>query len=41
MFSNGPAQANPTPSASGTERKMTASVVPKIAQPVTPASTVA
>ena len=40
MFSNGPAQAKPTPSASGTERKITASVVPKIAQPATPANTV-
>ena len=40
MFSNGPAQAKPTPSASGAERKMTARVVPKTAHPATPASTV-
>ena len=40
MFSNGPAQAKPTPRASGAERKITASVVPNTAQPATPASTV-
>jgi len=33
MFSNGPAQANPTPSARGADRKMTASTEPNTAQP--------
>src|SRR5215475_12749330 len=40
MFSNGPAHANPTASATGAERKMTASVVPNTAQPTTPSMTV-